>query len=315
MSYETAAKASFEHKPVMLDQVVQYLNIKPNGTYVDCTYGRGGHTRAILSHLGVNGQLVLLDCDPEAIDDAQNQLGNDSRVHICHSPFGELKKVLRSLNIDEVDGIFADLGVSSPQIDKAERGFSFIHSGPVDMRMNPETGSSVAQWLRTASATDIAQVLKQYGEERKAFAIAKAIVANPQCLESTVLLSQLIAKVLANSNEKKHPATRTFQALRIFINDEINQLQQLLQQGCNLLKVGGNWVLLSFHSLEDRLVKHFFRQLVQPPTAPSYIPIIEQQPAFKWQLTAKGITAYPNEVATNPRARSAKLRAIVKLAQ
>ncbi len=294
------------HKPVLLSPALKGLNLQPNSIYVDCTFGRGGHTRAILDQLDQNSRLLAFDQDPDAIEAAQSLI--DSRFTIIHSNFAELTQHITG----KVNGIFLDLGVSSPQLDDSSRGFSFMRNGPLDMRMNPSEGISVGEWLSEAKMEEITKVLRTYGEERHAKRIAQAIVAAREEaeLKTTHQLANLIRAVYPKSRkpELKHPATRSFQALRIFINRELEQLKTLLEQVLEVLAPGGRLVIISFHSLEDRIVKRFIRDCVRGDDFPIDLPITAD--ALRPTLRAIGKPIFPNEteINENPRSRSAIMR-------
>lgn len=305
------------HQPVLLAEVLTALNIQANGLYLDCTYGRGGHSRAILSQLNADGKLIAFDQDPEAIQNAQQLQQVDSRFTMIHSAFDQLVTHCQQLNYyGKINGILLDLGVSSPQLDNAERGFSFMKEGPLDMRMNPQQGESVAQWLAKAKPQQIADVLKTYGEERYAKRLANAIVtARDQApLLTTKQLANIISVAHPAWEKDKHPATRSFQALRIFINQELNQLQTVLPQAIEVLAPLGRLAVISFHSLEDRIVKRFIRDQAKGRDFPLNLPVPAAM--FKPDLRAVGKPIYPTqlEITTNPRARSAVLRVAEKCA-
>jgi len=305
------------HESVLQEEVLQGLAIKENGLYLDATFGRGGHARLILERLGEKGRLIAFDQDPEAIRVAQRDFCPDPRFQIIHGNFSELQSLLAAESIDErFDGIFMDLGVSSPQLDDAERGFSFMRSGPLDMRMNPTVGESAAQWLARAEANEIADVLWQYGEERLSRRIAKAIVMDrqQQPFTTTKQLATLLTKILPR-DKHKHPATRTFQAIRIHINRELESLETVLQQIPELLKPQGRMAIISFHSLEDRMVKRFIRSCARPPAASHQhrrLPRGLLLEAVDFQATlknvGKAIFASDEEKSGNLRSRSAVLR-------
>ncbi len=303
---------SDSHKPVLLAEVLTGLNLQSEGIYVDCTFGRGGHTKAILNHLGVQGKLLAFDQDPEAVQAAQAI--TDERFSIIHSGFAQMHKLIESRGyLGQVNGILFDLGVSSPQLDCPERGFSFMHDGPLDMRMNPESGESVAEWLAKASMRDIANVLKSYGDERHARRIARAIVAVQGELKTTRQLAELIIAAVPpipayKKAVVKHPATRSFQALRIFINRELEQLQQVLPQVLKVLAPGGRLVVISFHSLEDRIVKRFIRDCVRGDEFPIGLPVTKEALNPSLRAIGKPIKATAAEIDANPRARSAIMR-------
>jgi len=305
-----------KHQPILLSEALEALNLRSDGIYVDCTFGRGGHSLAILNALGSSGQVHAFDQDPDAIQAAQALCLTDKRFSIVHSPFAQLSPYIEKCGLTgKVNGILLDLGVSSPQLEISNRGFSFMRDGPLDMRMNPEMGESVAQWLSKASASDIAHVLKTYGEERFARRIARAIVIarEQKALETTSQLADIIAAASppppkGKRKEFKHPATRSFQALRIFINHELEQLQQVLPQVLDVLVSGGRLVVISFHSLEDRIVKRFIRDEVRGDDFPLHIAITTDM--LDPRLRVIGKPLFPNavEIAKNRRARSAIMR-------
>jgi 16S rRNA (cytosine1402-N4)-methyltransferase len=305
-----------EHVPVLLHQALDGLDISGTDIVVDATYGRGGHSRRILERLGEQGRLVVIDQDPEAIAHAREQFGNDRRVTIWHGSFADLDSMARETGVDgRVNGLLLDLGVSSPQLDTPERGFSFREDGPLDMRMNPQTGESAASWLARAEEADIARVIKEYGEERFARRIARSIVMAraEEPIERTAQLAAIVARAAGPSPAGRHPATRTFQAIRIHINDELGALDRALETAIAILAPEGRVAVISFHSLEDRRVKQAFRRLASPPPASRRMPVA---PAFTPTLTLVGGKIRPDESeqAVNPRARSACLRVAEKLA-
>jgi 16S rRNA (cytosine1402-N4)-methyltransferase len=296
------------HKTVLLREAVDALKIEGDGIYVDGTFGRGGHSREMLSRLGPDGRVIALDRDPEAVAAAAQS--PDPRLTVRQARFSELLEVLRALNVDNVDGVLLDLGVSSPQLDEAQRGFSFRQDGPLDMRMDPQSGQSAAEWLMQASGKEIGEVIKEYGEERFAKQVARAIVAarSQQPLQRTRQLAEIVAKAIPTREPRQDPATRTFQALRIFLNQELEELEVTLPQCVTCLKPGGRLVVISFHSLEDRITKRFMRAQSQP-AVPARLPLRESEmPATKLRLVGKVIRASDREVAENPRARSALMR-------
>ena len=301
-------ESPWTHTTVLLHEAVQALAVQPQGTYVDATFGRGGHSRLILAQLGPQGRLIVFDKDPEAI--AQAQALNDARITIRHEGFAALS----SLPPASVAGVLMDLGVSSPQIDNPARGFSFRADGPLDMRMDPTRGQSVREWLETASQQDIAEIIRDYGEERFAVPIAKAIVARRQergTPATTAELAQLVAGAVKTREPGQDPATRTFQAFRIFINAELEELQQALEAARDVLQPQGRLAVISFHSLEDRLVKQFIARHSRAAfdrRAPFAAPAPVQ---FK-DLGRQRASA--EEVAANPRSRSAMLRVAERLA-
>lgn len=305
-----------EHTSVMLEEAMTGLKIQPNGIYVDATYGRGGHARAILLQLGVNGKLLVMDKDPQAIADAHNLAQVDSRVKVFAGSFKEITSFCTQEGVlGEVDGILFDLGVSSPQLDQAERGFSFMRTGDLDMRMDPTTGLSVAQWLATASAEDIAVVLKTLGEERFSKRIAGAIVSTreQQAITTTTQLAEIISNAIPVKEKHKHPATRSFQALRIFINQELEDLDAALQQVLQVLAPQGRLVVISFHSLEDRIVKQFIAKHAKGDIFPHLLPVKHAELKPKLLKIGKALKASNEEVNANVRARSAVLRIAEKL--
>ncbi|HEF8772976.1 16S rRNA (cytosine(1402)-N(4))-methyltransferase RsmH [Providencia manganoxydans] len=311
----------FKHVTVLLDEAVNGLNIKPNGIYIDGTFGRGGHSRLILSQLNEQGRLIAIDRDPEAIKAAQ--LINDPRFMIKHGPFSAIADYVAEEGlVGKIDGVLLDLGVSSPQLDDPERGFSFMRDGPLDMRMDPTRGQSAQQWLMNAEADDIAWVLKTFGEERFAKRIARAIVErnhNPEeeALTRTRQLAELIAKVSPIKDRHKHPATRSFQAIRIYINSELEEIEQALEGAVAVLAPEGRLSVISFHSLEDRLVKRFIRRNSKGPSVPAGIPLTETQikelGAAKLREVGK-MKPSGAEVDENPRARSSVLRFAQRMA-
>lgn len=305
----------FKHVTVLLDEAVNGLNIKPNGIYIDGTFGRGGHSRLILSQLNEHGKLIAIDRDPEAIKAAQAI--DDPRFMIKHGPFSDIANYVEEEGLaGKIDGVLLDLGVSSPQLDDPERGFSFMRDGPLDMRMDPTKGQSAQQWLMTAEADDIAWVLKTFGEERFARRIARAIVernhdAEAEPLTRTRHLAELIAKVSPVKDRHKHPATRSFQAIRIYINSELEEIEKALNGAMSVLAPEGRLSVISFHSLEDRLVKRFIRQNSKGPSVPAGIPLTEAQikllGAAKLRDLGK-MKPSEREIEENPRARSSVLR-------
>lgn len=299
------------HHPVMLEEVVAGLNVQPDGVYVDGTFGRGGHAHAILEQLGSNGRLIAIDKDPQAVAMAEKTAARDSRFVIQRGTFTMLGQLVSKLELQgKVDGILLDLGVSSPQLDDASRGFSFLNDGPLDMRMDPDQGVSAAQWLAQAEARDITRVLRVYGEERFAKRIAQAIVEQRQekPIETTLQLANLIEAAVPKKEKHKHPATRTFQAIRIFINGELDDLESVLPQTIDLLAPRGRLAIISFHSLEDRMVKRFIRREYQGEPLPPGLPVMGYGHEPTLVPIGKAIRAGDDEVNQNPRARSAVLR-------
>ena len=300
------------HLPVLFDEVMEGLAVKSDGTYLDGTFGRGGHARGVLGKLGPGGRLLLMDKDPDAIACAEREFGGVPRVAIRRGSFAELAHW--DATAAGLDGVLFDLGVSSPQLDVAARGFSFGKDGPLDMRMDPDAGESAAQWLARAEADEIADVLWRYGEERQSRRIARAIVAARALspITRTAQLAELIASVMPRGKDKIHPATRSFQAIRIFINRELADLEAGLEAAVARLKGGGRLAVISFHSLEDRITKQFIAARAKPPPANRRLP---QAPSFTPLLRAIGgaVKAGDDELARNPRARSAVLRVAEKL--
>ena len=299
------------HLPVLYAQVMEGLRVVSDGRYLDGTFGRGGHARGVLEKLGPGGRLLLMDKDPEAIAEAERSFGNDPRVSIRRGSFASLGDWDQARDLD---GVLFDLGVSSPQLDVAQRGFSFGKDGPLDMRMDPDSGESAAQWLARAEEREIADVLWNYGEERQSRRIARAIVARrvQQPLARTAELAELINSVVPRGKDKSNPATRSFQAIRIHVNRELDDLDAGLDASLAALKPGGRLAVISFHSLEDRRVKQFVARHAKAPPANRRLP---QAQDFVPVLADEGgaIRAEPAELAANPRARSAVLRVAEKL--
>lgn len=294
---------------------MEALRIRPEGIYVDATFGRGGHSRAILQRLGRSGRLIAIDRDPQAVEHAAQMA--DPRFAMVHAGFGELRNVLQRQGAQRVNGVLFDLGVSSPQIDEAERGFSFRSDGPLDMRMDTSRGLTAAQWIERASEREIGEVIKRYGEERFAKQIARAIVAARSLgpVNRTRQLAKIVAEAIPTREPHQDPATRTFQALRIHINKELEELEIALPQGVEALDTGGRLVVISFHSLEDRIVKNFMRDQARPDSLPARLPLrADQLPRPKLKLVGKPVYPSDAEVASNPRARSAVMRVAERLA-
>lgn len=301
----------------MLDEAVAALAIGTDGIYVDGTYGRGGHTGEILRRLGPQGSLLAIDKDPDAVRAAQAQFGSDTRFSIERGSFAQLKEFVAQRGwIGRVRGLLLDLGVSSPQLDDAQRGFSFQNEGPLDMRMDPHAGESAAQWLARARETDIAQVLRDYGDERFAKRIARAIVyaREQEPIVSTRQLANIVSNAVRTREPGKHPATRSFQALRIFINNELSDLEKVLDDALDALAVGGRIVVISFHSLEDRIVKRFMRDKARGDDFPRGMPVTHDQMHPRVRVLGRPVFPGEAEIDVNPRARSAVLRAAEKLA-
>jgi 16S rRNA (cytosine1402-N4)-methyltransferase len=297
------------HAPVLLTEAVDALNVKPSGTYVDCTFGRGGHSRLILTRLGESGHLIAIDRDPEAVKAAAEI--RDPRFTILHGSFSELAEVLSAQGVDRVDGILLDLGMSSPQLESPHRGFSFRRDAPLDMRMDTTRGSTAAEWLATANESEIREVIQTYGEERFAKQIAAAIVAARArgALGTTRELAALVAEAVPTREPRQDPATRTFQAVRIHVNQELEELSLVLPQCLELLAPGARLAVISFHSLEDRIVKRFMREHSRVDALPARLPIRARDlPQPKLKLVGKAQRASNAEVIANSRARSGTLR-------
>jgi len=301
------------HASVLLPEAVAALAIRPAGIYVDATFGRGGHSRAILEQLGPEGRLLALDRDPRAIA-AAAAIG-DARLKVVHRPFADMGEAVREAGFGSVDGVLMDIGVSSPQLDEGERGFSFRFDAPLDMRMDTTQGETAAEWLARADVRDITQVVRDYGEERFAFQIAKKIVAarSERPVATTGQLAALVREAVRTREPGQDPATRTFQALRIHINQELEQLALALPQARDMLDPEGRLVVISFHSLEDRIVKRFMRDEAAPDSLPKNLPLkASQLPPPRLKLIGKPVKASPAEVEANPRARSAVMRVAEK---
>ena len=306
------------HQSVLYQEALDALNIRPNGLYVDATFGRGGHSKGILEVLGSSGSLLAFDRDLEAINSNEAKvLKQDVRFYLHHGCFAELESVCRQRECDgKVDGILLDLGVSSPQLDFAERGFSFLRDGPLDMRMDTTNGLSAADYLAHVSEQDLVKVLFEYGEERFARRIAKAIIEQRKtaAIETTLQLAKLIEQAVPFKEKHKHPATRSFQAIRIEINQELEQVKQVLEQALDVLAPGGRLVVIAFHSLEDRIVKRFIRSESGRKTNPGKLPIKEEAiERGKLKKIGQSIRAQEAELKQNPRARSAVMRVAEKI--
>ena len=299
------------HVTVLLHEAVDALAVKPDGVYVDGTFGRGGHSRLILSKLGANGRLVVFDKDPQAIAVARQLAETDKRVQVVHGGFSSFQVALKELGIEAVDGALFDLGVSSPQIDDAERGFSFRYDAPLDMRMDTTRGQTAAQWLAEAGEEEIREVIRDYGEERFNSQIARAIVQQRQerPILTTGQLAQLAAQAVRTRERGQDPATRTFQAIRIFINRELEEISAVLPQAAGYLKTGGRLAVIAFHSLEDRIRQQFIRRHSRPAPLPKWVMVREsERPEPPLREIGKAQRASAAETAANPRARSAVLR-------
>ncbi|MEI7369728.1 MULTISPECIES: 16S rRNA (cytosine(1402)-N(4))-methyltransferase RsmH [unclassified Pectobacterium] len=304
---------NYKHTTVLLDEAVNGLNIRSGGIYIDGTFGRGGHSRLILSQLGPEGRLLAIDRDPQAIEAAKAI--DDPRFSIIHGPFSAMAEYVAELGLTgQIDGVLLDLGVSSPQLDDPERGFSFMRDGPLDMRMDPTRGLSAAEWLMKAEADDIVWVLKTFGEERFAKRIARAIVERNRTepMTRTKELAELIAAASPVREKHKHPATRSFQAIRIYINSELEEIERALEGALSVLAPQGRLSVISFHSLEDRIVKRFIRHQSRGPQVPAGLPLTEEQLRSQGGQTLKAVgkKLMPSEaeIAENPRARSSVLR-------
>ncbi|WP_026045019.1 16S rRNA (cytosine(1402)-N(4))-methyltransferase RsmH [Burkholderia stagnalis] len=307
-----------QHRTVLLDEAVDALVTRPDGTYVDGTFGRGGHSRAVLARLGAAGRLIAFDKDPRAIETAQGI--EDARFSIVHDSFASMQGALAARGVEKVSGVLLDLGVSSPQVDDPQRGFSFRADGPLDMRMDPTRGESATEWLARASLQELTEVIRDYGEERFAFQIAKALVARRAesdrlgPLDTTGELAQIVGHVVKTREKGKDPATRTFQAIRIHVNQELADLQVVLDAALSLLEQGGRLVVISFHSLEDRIVKRFMQAHASAPAIDRRLPIrAVDLPSPPLKVIGR---KFPSdaEVAANPRARSAVMRIAERVA-
>ncbi len=305
-----------EHQPVMLNEVIENFAIQPAGVYLDATFGRGGHAQAILNLLGPNGRLLAMDKDPEAIAYARTQFATDKRFMIQHGSFAEMAQFVGKQNlVGKINGILLDLGVSSPQLDDPDRGFSFKRAGKLDMRMDHSRGVDAATWIATIAEKELADVLWEYGEERFSRRVAKAIViARAEApITTTAELAAIIAKAIPAWQKGKHPATRSFQAIRIAVNKELEDLELGLKQGMEVLGIGGRLLVISFHSLEDRIVKHFMQREERGIEIPSDLPIKHVDIEVSFKRLGRAIKPSEKEIAMNPRARSAILRIGEKL--
>lgn len=305
----------FNHISVLLEESVNALNVKPDGIYVDCTAGGGGHSAAVLSRLGENGRMILIDRDPDAIRVVTERFKDDSRVTVVHSNYGNIKEILRSLGVQGVDGIVADLGVSSYQLDTPERGFSFHHDAPLDMRMSRQ-GTSAEDIVNNYSRNELFNIISKYGEERFANAVASAIVKarEKEPIKTTMRLAEVVSSAIpAKFRRNGHPARKTFQAIRIEVNAELTVLENVLPDMFDVLNVGGVLAVISFHSLEDRIVKDYFKTLREGCTCPKDFPVCVCGKSPKAVVKSAGVKASGKEVDENNRSRSAKLRTAVKL--
>lgn len=299
------------HVPVLLGPVLEGLDIKADGCYVDGTFGRGGHASAILARLGRNGKLIAIDRDAQAIASAPASLADDPRVQLIRDDFANLATCMGERGLKgQVDGLLLDLGVSSPQLDEADRGFSFLRDGPLDMRMDTQQRLDAAAWLASVEEKTLKKVLYEYGEEQEAPRIARAIIAAraTAAIDTTGRLADIVASVVPAHARRKHPATKTFQAIRIFINDELRQLETALEQSIIVLRRGGRLCVISFHSLEDRIVKRFMRNASRESEQYRGMPVVPAEFQPRLRLVGKDIVANDAEIAINARARSARLR-------
>ncbi len=304
---------SFDHQSVLLDKALESLNIRPSGNYIDATFGRGGHSRAILKKLNEAGRLIAFDQDPEAVAFAKQKFADEPRLTIEHCNFDQIANVIEQYGLTKkIDGVLMDLGVSSPQLDDAGRGFSFLRSGPLDMRMDTSRGETARQWLAKVKPADLSHVLKKYGEEKFARRIATAIVEirGQREITETGDLAEIISNAIPVKEKNKHPATRSFQAIRICINDELQAIERGLQGAVSVLATGGRLSVISFHSLEDRIVKRFMRDVSSRPKLPAGFPVMEADIEVPFRLVAKPVVANAEELKQNPRARSARLRVL-----
>lgn len=300
-----------EHITVLLNEAVEALNQDPDGLYIDCTFGRGGHTKLLLEQLSDSGRVIGIDKDPRAIATGEALMEQDPRFRICHGSFAQLREFIDAYGEGKpVAGILMDLGVSSPQLDEAERGFSFMQDGPLDMRMNTEAGQTAEQWIASASEEQIANVFYEFGEERASRRLARAIVErrNIEPFTRTLDLAEVIKHAHPRWEKNKHPATRSFQGMRIYLNNELGDLESTLEESVDLLSKGGRLVVISFHSLEDRMVKRFIRDKEKGPQLPPEVPIMEADAPRPIKHVGKAVKASKEEVDKNVRSRSAIMR-------
>ncbi|TQV75274.1 16S rRNA (cytosine(1402)-N(4))-methyltransferase RsmH [Aliikangiella marina] len=308
-----------EHITVLLHEAVDGLDVKPDGIYIDGTFGRGGHSRLILEKLGPVGRLIAIDRDPQAAQSAaelQKEMSGEKQFEFYHQNFASIVPLLEQKGLlGMVDGVLLDLGVSSPQLDQADRGFSFLKEGPLDMRMDTSKGISAAEWLAVAEVEEMKRVLKEYGEEKFALRIARAIAEYRQekTITTTTELAKIVDQACPVKDKHKHPATRSFQAIRIFINDELGELNTTLAVTPQILAKGGRLSVISFHSLEDRIVKRFIRRKSQGDVLPKGLPVMDSELNKEFKAIGKAIKASKSEVNQNPRSRSAVLRLAEKL--
>ena len=311
--------ADYEHKPVLIDEVMKCLRPQGGDFIIDCTFGRGGYSAAILNELGSEGRVLALDADPDAIAHGERAFENEPRLLLAHNNYDRIVETLEDLGMPaKVGGIVFDLGVSSPQLDDATRGFSFRNDGPLDMRMNPHVGQSAAEWLSTVTFKDLARVISTLGEERMASRIAQRIIESREksAFESTAQLAEVVYQAMPEKEKRQrkiHPATKTFQAIRMTVNQELEHLRAGLDAALDSLVIGGVVAVVSFHSLEDRLVKRLFRQAVLGDEVPDKLPVKEAEIGGDYEYVAKLVKPSEEEIIRNPRARSARLRAIKKI--
>lgn len=308
---------SSRHETVLQNEAVAALSIKPDSCYIDATFGRGGHSRAILDQLGPDGRLLVFDRDPQAIEVARSMQSQDSRLVVTRAPFSELGATVEQCGMTgSIGGVLFDLGVSSPQLDNAERGFSFSKDGPLDMRMDPDHGISAEQWINSASEREIADVLYEFGEERHSRRMARRVVQERelQRITRTAQLAEIIKEANPAWEKDKHPATRAFQGIRIFINGEFDELRKGLEQALAVLAVGGRLVVISFHSLEDRIVKKFIAMQTKGDNFPRGVPVTAAMLNPTLKSIGKAVKPSSVEVDKNPRARSAVMRVAEKIA-
>lgn len=308
---------AWQHTPVLLDEVLAALDVRPNGCYLDATFGRGGHTAAILERVGKEGRVVAIDRDPEAIRAGRERFGNDARLTLVSSPFSQLHSIVSDLQVaGKLDGVLLDLGVSSPQLDDAARGFSFAQDGPLDMRMNNAAGITAADWLARVPESELVRVIREYGEERFAKRIASAIVArrHEAPITRTAELAAIVAAAVRTREPGKHPATRTFQAIRIHINRELEEIDAALEGTLGAVSVGGRLAVISFHSLEDTRVKRFMQRHSQEDPIYAGLPEVPAHARPKLKRIGKAIHPSAGEIERNPRSRSAILRVAERVA-
>ncbi len=306
---------NFTHTSVLLTEAVEALNIKASGTYVDATFGRGGHSKAILSNLDNEGQLIAIDRDPEAQKYAKEIFSEFPNFHFFSGRMSNLADALTHFEVEKVDGVLMDIGVSSPQLDNAQRGFSFMQEGPLDMRMDPSNGVSAEEWVNNSDYAEMVTVFRTYGEEKFASKIANKIIyeREKQSITTTKQLAEIISSAVPFKDKHKHPATRCFQAIRIAVNEELKELEETLEVAYRHIKSGGRLVVISFHSLEDRIVKQFINQYAKPKDQFPDLPIAYAVTAPTMKITYKPIKASAQECEKNPRARSAIMRVAEKI--